>query len=54
LGGNDADIRSARDSLGDVIVGVSCYNSLERAIEAQESGANYIAFGSFYLSQTKP
>ncbi len=35
-------------------MGVSCYNSLERAIEAQESGANYIAFGSFYLSQTKP
>ena len=54
LGVHDADINTVRDILGNVIVGISCYNNLDRAIKAQEIGADYIAFGSFYLSQTKP
>jgi thiamine-phosphate pyrophosphorylase len=54
LGVQDADINTARDVLGNIIVGISCYNNLERAIKAQKAGADYIAFGSFYLSQTKP
>jgi len=54
LGGQDTTVNSARDILGNVIVGISCYNNLDRAIKAQEAGADYIAFGSFYLSQTKP
>ena len=54
LGGQNTTVNSARDILGNVIVGISCYNNLDRAIKAQEAGADYIAFGSFYLSQTKP
>jgi thiamine-phosphate pyrophosphorylase len=54
LGGQDTTVNSVRDILGNVIVGISCYNNLDRAIKAQEAGADYIAFGSFYLSQTKP
>lgn len=36
------------------MIGVSCYNELQRAQEAVDAGADYIAFGSFFLSGTKP
>lgn len=36
------------------LIGVSCYNELERAQEAVDAGADYIAFGSFFFSGTKP
>lgn len=36
------------------IIGVSCYNELQRAQDAVDAGADYIAFGSFFLSGTKP
>ncbi|PAF50604.1 thiamine phosphate synthase [Helicobacter sp. 13S00477-4] len=35
-------------------VGVSCYDSLKLAIKAQNEGADYVAFGAFFQSQTKP
>ena len=55
LGKDDASLKEARKYLGSQsIIGVSCYNSLEQAHEAQKSGADYIAFGSFYSSPTKP
>ena len=55
LGKDDGHIREARERLGaDAIVGISCYNSLERALEAQEHGATYAAFGRFYPSSSKP
>lgn len=55
LGETDADIASARAVLGRcAIVGVSCYDSLERARVLAAAGANYLAFGSFYPSPTKP
>lgn len=55
LGKNDADIASARAKLGaSMIIGVSCYNDLQRAIEAEKAGADYVAFGSFFSSPTKP
>lgn len=55
LGMDDLDYKHARQILGqDAIIGVSCYNSLDRALEAQQSGASYIAFGSFFPSHTKP
>jgi thiamine-phosphate pyrophosphorylase len=38
----------------DRIVGVSCYNDLSRARSAVEQGADYVAFGSFFASATKP
>jgi len=55
LGKNDADIASARELLGThAIVGISCYNELERGRSAITVGASYIAFGSFYPSTVKP
>lgn len=36
------------------VIGVSCYNELERAATAVAAGADYIAFGSFFPSSTKP
>lgn len=55
LGKNDSELRIARSRLGkDAIIGVSCYNSVERALTAQENGATYVAFGRFFPSATKP
>jgi thiamine-phosphate pyrophosphorylase len=55
LGRDDPDPRQARQRLGpDAIIGVSCYNELERARRAQHAGADYAAFGSFFASATKP
>lgn len=55
LGREDAGLREARIILGPKkIVGVSCYQSLAQAREAQAMGADYVAFGSFYASPTKP
>lgn len=55
LGKDDADPAAAREALGnDAIVGVSCYDSLERARRAQALGASYAAFGRFFPSGSKP
>jgi thiamine-phosphate pyrophosphorylase len=55
LGRDDADIHQARESLGEqAIIGISCYNRLELAQSAVENGADYVAFGRFYPSSTKP
>ena len=55
LGQSDGDIASARKLLGqDAIIGVTCHASLEKALRAEAAGANYVAFGRFYPSQTKP
>ncbi len=55
LGADDASLKEARINLGpDSIIGVSCYGDLERAARAQAEGADYLAFGSFYSSGTKP
>ncbi len=55
LGKTDCDIASARARLGaGAIIGASCYDSLARAREAQERGANYVAFGRFFPSASKP
>jgi len=55
LGEDDADIASTRARLGpNAIIGVSCYDSLERARELAASGADYLAFGAFFPSPTKP
>ncbi len=39
---------------GLALIGVSCYDRLELALEARDRGADYVAFGSFYPSITKP
>jgi thiamine-phosphate pyrophosphorylase len=55
LGREDAALAEARTMLGlQAIIGVSCYNDLARAEQAQAQGADYVAFGSFYPSRTKP
>jgi len=55
IGKDDEDIVKARTALGEnTIIGVSCYNDLQRAQEMQTLGANYVAFGRFFTSQTKP
>ena len=55
LGRDDATLEEAREVLGDdAIIGVSCYNDLERAIEMEARGASYVAFGRFFPSSTKP
>jgi thiamine-phosphate pyrophosphorylase len=55
LGRDDADLATARARLGTgAIIGVSCYADLERARAAAAAGADYLAFGRFFPSQTKP
>ena len=55
LGRDDPDIAAARAALGDAaLIGVSCYNELARAQSAQALGADYVAFGRFFPSRTKP
>ena len=55
LGEDDADVAAARQRLGNgAIIGVSCYDSLERARELAAAGADYLAFGAFFPSPTKP
>ncbi len=55
LGRDDVGIGAARLRLGrSAIIGVSCYDSLDRAAEAVREGADYVAFGSFFPSTVKP
>ncbi|WP_257263896.1 thiamine phosphate synthase [Endozoicomonas sp. ONNA2] len=55
LGQQDDSIADARARLGDyAIIGSSCGNSLEMARAAVEQGTDYIAFGKFFHSRTKP
>ncbi|MEY6432777.1 thiamine phosphate synthase [Thioalkalicoccus limnaeus] len=55
LGRDDPDPRLARARLGpDALIGVSCYADLARALDAATAGADYLAFGSFFRSTTKP
>ena len=55
LGEDDGDPRAARTLLGaDAIVGVSCYGDAGRARAAAAAGADYVAFGAFFPTATKP
>jgi len=55
VGRDDAAIATARARLGpDRLVGVSCYNRFDLAVAAAAAGADYVAFGSFFPSSTKP
>ena len=55
IGQKDGDIATTRQLLGDdAIIGVTCHASLEKAQIAEAAGANYVAFGRFFPSQTKP
>lgn len=55
IGQSDGSYADARDTVGDdAIVGVTCHNSRHFAMEAAERGADYVAFGAFFDTATKP
>ena len=55
LGRDDMPLQQAREILGpDTLIGISCYNDLARAQAAEAAGADYVAFGRFFASRTKP
>jgi len=54
IGKDDMSLDEARKIFPKGIIGVSCYGSIRKAREAQEEGADYVAFGSFFSSPTKP
>lgn len=54
LGQGDGDPRAAREELGrDCQIGVTCHASRHLAMEAGDAGADYVAFGAFFPSETK-
>ncbi|WP_440934866.1 thiamine phosphate synthase [Candidatus Pelagibacter sp.] len=53
LGQKDMDIHTAKKLLGKKIIGITCHNSINLAKKAIKAKASYIAFGSFYQSNTK-
>ena len=54
LGEHDGDLPAARRAAPGLWLGASCYDDLERARRAVAAGADYIAFGAFFPSTTKP
>ena len=55
LGQTDGSIKDARTLLGpDAQIGRTCHDSRHLAMEAGEDGADYVAFGAFYETTTKP
>lgn len=55
VGADDAAVADARARLArGKIIGASCYDDLERAQSAVLQGADYVAFGSFFVSSVKP
>lgn len=54
VGQQDASYAEARAALGrERIVGVTCHDSRDLAYQAAEAGADYVAFGAFYPTDTK-
>ena len=54
IGGTDGDIAATRQRIGNKLLGASCYNRIDLALQAQAAGADYVAFGACFSSQTKP
>ena len=55
LGQSDGAVAEAREMLGpDAIIGVTCHDSIQLAEKAALEGADYVAFGAFFPSKTKP
>ena len=54
VGQQDMPYAEVRATLGpERIVGVTCHNSRDLAIDAAEAGADYVAFGAFFPTTTK-
>jgi len=54
LGRDDVGLIDTRERYPDLIIGVSCYNDLQRSVDARDRGADYLAFGAFYPTASKP
>ncbi len=55
LGTGDEPVSVARNCLGpSAIIGATCHDDLLRAAFSRSEGADYVAFGRFYPSATKP
>lgn len=55
LGQADTKLVEARQRLGEqAIIGITCHSDLSLALRAQANGADYVAFGRFFPSHTKP
>ena len=55
LGTDDGILAEVRARIGfDKLLGASCYNRFDLALQAQAQGANYVAFGACFTSTTKP
>lgn len=54
IGQYDLDFVTARQQLPEKIIGVSCYGNIKTALHYEQQGANYVAFGAFFASSTKP
>ncbi|MEA1079684.1 thiamine phosphate synthase [Marinobacter qingdaonensis] len=55
LGQSDSTATDARQRLGEqAIIGITCHAELDLARAARDAGADYLAFGRFYTSGTKP
>lgn len=54
VGQTDASVASARRIMGKAaMIGATCHDSRHLAMEAAEGGADYVAFGAFYPTDTK-
>jgi len=54
IGQSDGPYAAARKAMGPGrIVGVTCHDSRDLAMEAAEAGADYVAFGAFFPTDTK-
>lgn len=54
IGQSDTPYEKARKMLGDeATIGVTCHNSRHLGLVAGEAGADYVAFGAFYPTETK-
>ncbi len=54
VGIEDMEFSRARKTFPRGIIGVSCYGSIDRARAAQDAGADYVAFGSFFRRRPNP
>lgn len=55
LGQEDMSVKEARKIVGpNRVIGVSCHASKDMAIHAAEDGADYVAFGAFFPTKSKP
>ena len=53
LGQTDGDHATARKLLDNRMLGITCHDSRHLAMKAGELGADYVAFGAFFPTETK-